>query len=49
MPGRRRLTEHGRRRARERFWQENAERVRLLLIGGGAVVAVSLLAKLVLR
>ena len=49
MPGRRRLTEHGRRRAREKFWHEHGEKLRLALIGGGAVVVVSLLAKMVLH
>jgi hypothetical protein len=49
MPGRRRRTAHGKRRAREKFWQEHADNVRVALIAGGAIVAVSLLAGVMLR
>lgn len=49
MSGRRRRTTHGKRRAREKFWQEHADNVRVALIAGGAILAVSLLAGAVLR
>jgi hypothetical protein len=49
MPGRRTRTAYGRRRARDKFWHENAEKVRVVLIAGGTILAVSLLAQAMLR
>lgn len=49
MPRRRERTAYGKRRAREKFWNEHAEKVRVLLIAGGTIAAVSLLAQLMLR
>jgi hypothetical protein len=49
MPGRRTRTAYGRQRAREKFWQEHAEKVRVALIAGGAILATSLVAQLLLR
>jgi hypothetical protein len=49
MPGRRTRTAYGKRRARDKFWHENAEKVRVVLIAGGMIVVVSLLAQMMLR
>lgn len=47
MPKRR--TAYARERARVRFWTEHSETVRIVLIGGGMVLVVSLLAQMILR
>jgi hypothetical protein len=49
MPRRRERTAYGRKRARDKFWQEHAETVRVVLIAGGTIAAVSLLAQMMLR
>jgi len=47
MP-RRVRTEAGKRRARARFMDNNAERIRLVLVGGGIVLLATAVAKLAL-
>jgi hypothetical protein len=49
MPGRRTRTAYGKQRARERFWHEHADKVRVGLIAGGAILVTSLVAQLLLR
>jgi hypothetical protein len=47
MPKRR--TVYARERARARFWTEHSETIRIVVIGGGMVLVVSLLAQMILR
>ena len=49
MPERRLRTVQRRKRARARFWDNHAEKVRLGLIGGGIVIVTALAAQMLLR